>query len=275
MRVSLGDGTTLAGIAPSAASGLLAPPTTTAEGADGAANAAAVRLLVELLAPREPASNGPVLLALDGLALPDAAVTSQFARLADQSAIVSIQPLSRLASYVDTSGAADVVTLPARAGRDLTPRVAAIDEVRGRAAGAATMLTDSPQPAQWSDALDSLLASGIDDTTFESRLAAVRRDVDGILGAVTAPDPSTLTITGSSSTLHLTLNNSADMPLTVALDVRSPKLTFPDGIETFTVPAASSSYADVPVRARSNGTFSIEVRCSRPTAPSSSTGRRC
>ena len=54
------------------------------------------------------------------------------------------------------------------------------------------------------------------------------------------------------------------MPLTVALDVRSPKLTFPDGIETFTVPAASSSYADVPVRARSNGTFSIEVRVLTP-----------
>ena len=94
---------------------------------------------------------------------------------------------------------------------------------------------------------------------FDAGLAAVGGDVDAVLGAVTAPDPLTLTITGAASTLHLQLDNSADVPLTVALDVRSPKLTFPEGVQTVTVPAATSSYVDVPVRARSNGTSTIEI----------------
>ena len=138
-------------------------------------------------------------------------------------------------------------------------RVAAVDEMRDRAASAATMLTDSALPAQWDDRLDGLLDDGLDQAAFDAGLGAVGRDVDAVLGAVTAPDPLTLTITGAASTLHLQLDNSADVPLTVALDVRSPKLTFPEGVQTVTVPAATSSYVDVPVRARSNGTSTIEI----------------
>ena len=90
------------------------------------------------------------------------------------------------------------------------------------------------------------------------------RDVDAILGAVTAPDPSTLTITGSSSTLPIQLDNSADVPLTVALEVRSPKLRIPNGLQTVTIPAASSILERVPVRARSYGTSTIEILLHSP-----------
>ena len=78
------------------------------------------------------------------------------------------------------------------------------------------MLTDSPLPAQWNDTLDGLLDGNLVQADFDARLATVGRDIDaGPRHILTAPDPSTLTITGSSSTLPIQLDNSADVPLTV------------------------------------------------------------
>lgn len=189
------------------------------------------------------------------------AATTSFARRAAAALVVALASAWVPAAVVATGAPATSTTTTAP---DDNGRAAGVDEVRARADSAASMLTESPLPAQWGRTLDGLLDDGLEQAAFDDGLAAVGRDVDAILGAVTAPDPSTLTITGASSTLPIQLDNSADVPLTVALEVRSPKLRIPNGLQTVTIPAASSITARVPVRARSYGTSTIEILLHSP-----------
>ena len=80
-----------------------------------------------------------------------------------------------------------------------------------------------------------------------------------MLSAIVAPEPFTFTFTGTSNTLRLPIRNTGDEPLLVDVRVRSPKLATDEPTQQVDVPALSSVEVDVPVEARSRGTFTIEV----------------
>ena len=91
------------------------------------------------------------------------------------------------------------------------------------------------------------------------RLAEIDTEIDAVLSAIEAPEPFTFTLTGTSNTLRLPIRNTGDEPLHVDIRVRSPKLTTDEPTQQVDVPALSSVEVNVPVEARSRGTFTIEV----------------
>ena len=111
----------------------------------------------------------------------------------------------------------------------------------------------------WDTRLDALLSSALDDSAVAAHLAQIDAEVDDVLGAIVAPEPFTFTMTGTSNTLRLPLRNTGAEPLLVDIVVRSPKLSIADPVQRVEVPGLSSVEVEVPVRARSNGTFTIEV----------------
>ena len=75
---------------------------------------------------------------------------------------------------------------------------------------------------------------------------------------MSASGPSQLTITGTTTELPITLSNTSDDPLNVIVRVRSPKLTSPEQ-PPYTVLPGQEQVVMIPVTARSNGTFTLEV----------------
>jgi Family of unknown function (DUF6049) len=132
-----------------------------------------------------------------------------------------------------------------------------VDAVREDASHASSMLVDSPLPAQWASELDAIETGDVDDPA--GRLAEIDAEVGAVLSAIVAPEPFTFTLTGTSNTLRLPIRNTGEEPLLVDVRVRSPKLTTEEPTEQVEVPAFSSVEVNVPVEARSRGTFTIEV----------------
>jgi hypothetical protein len=226
------------------------------------ANERAVRLMAELQLADGVEALPAVLLATPGVGLPDPGVTAQFAAFVDQVPDAAVVPLSRLPGVVDgalTGTSSAPVTLPARAGADLTQRIEQVDAVRVDADHAASMLVDRSAGTTWQARLDGLLSSTLDDATALQEATAIESEIDAVLAAVEAPEPFTVTMTGTSNTLRLAVHNSSDMALHVQLRVRSPKLVIPDAVQSTEIPALSSVEVEIPVEARSNGTFTIEV----------------
>jgi Family of unknown function (DUF6049) len=133
-----------------------------------------------------------------------------------------------------------------------------VDAVREDANHAASMLVDSPRPATWVSELDAIQAGTADGASGE-RLAAIDAEIDAVLSAIESPEPFTFTLTGTSNTLRLPIRNTSEEPLRVDIRVRSPKLTTDEPTQQVDLPALSSVEVNVPVEARSRGTFTIEV----------------
>ncbi|MGH9138326.1 MAG: DUF6049 family protein [Acidimicrobiales bacterium] len=258
-EVALGTAGTLPALAVSPLSAHLErrPP------ADGGAtaNERSVRLLAELRLTHGAGGPPAVLLATPGPGLPDPGVTARLAAHVDEVPDVAVVPLSRLPGIVDgalAGATATPVVLPARAGADLTQRIDHVETIRVDANHASSMLVDSPS-VTWQARLDRLLSSTLDDASAAREATTIESEIDAVLGAVVAPDPFTVTMTGTSNTLRLAVHNTAEMPVRVQLRVRSPKLVIPEPVQPTQIPALGSVEVEIPVEARSNGTFTIEV----------------
>jgi hypothetical protein len=219
----------------------------------------AARLLAELRIARD--DEGAVVLGAPDLAVPDAAVLARLAAFVEALPDTSIVSLSRLPGLVDRELAdgGSAVALPAVAGADLGARQSRVAAVREEAGHAASMLIDSSLADEWERRLDALLASDVDDATAARQLAEIEAEVQGVLGSVVAPEPFTFTLQGTSNTLRLPIRNTGEQPVRIDVLVRSPKLSIDEPRQEVTIPALSSLEVQIPVQARSQGTFTTEV----------------
>jgi hypothetical protein len=226
------------------------------------ANEHAVRLLVELQLHRAATGTPAVLLATPRVTVPDPAITAQFVELATGMPDISVVPVSRLPGIVDgalTGAAIPPVELPASAGPALSERLARVAEARLDASHATRMLVEPTRGAAWIADLTRVLSTAVDDATAYEHLEATHEQIEEVLTAIVPPEAETLRLTGTSSTLRLRVENTYDQPLNVLIHVRSPKLTFPNPDPLTTLAAGESRFVEIPVEARSNGTFTIEV----------------
>lgn len=225
-------------------------------------NDRAVRLLVDIQLSRSVSDVPALVLATPRVMVPDPAITAQFVKLADEMPDISLVPISRLPGLVDRglgAAASASVTLPGVTGADLSSRLIAVTATREDAAHASSMLIEADRRAAWDNKLDGVMSSEIDDATAFEHLGETAAEIDAVLGAIVAPDPFTFTLTGTSSTLRIRLQNTSTEPLNVMVDVRASKLRFPQQPPVTMVPAGGSVEIPVAVEARSNGTFSVEV----------------
>ncbi|MHB1090344.1 MAG: hypothetical protein ACYC0U_04665, partial [Ilumatobacteraceae bacterium] len=104
-------------------------------------------------------------------------------------------------------------------------------------------------------------------------VTGIRSQLRNIRTSIKVPDSLTFTLTGRESNLRLQLRNTAIEPLSVVVDLVSAKLQFPTGSQLITIPPKSVFDLVVPVVARANGTFPIEVVLHTPDG-ATQVGRR-
>ncbi len=254
--LSLADGSTLPGIVISSLGDRLATPS-----ADVSPNDAAVRLLVEALLVRDT-TDTPALVLAPGEGIGDAAVTAAFARHAASSPGVNVVPASHIIGSVGAAARDDVLPAGVEPAVDLTERAAAIDAASEAADAARSMLTDPRPAATWDRDFVRLLSTTVDDDTASRRLSAIEAEIDSYLDAIVPPERFTFRITGTSSDLPLRIVNNSDQVLNVVVRVASPKLETEDLEQALT---PGENLVKVPVTARSNGTFSVEVSVLTPS----------
>jgi hypothetical protein len=159
------------------------------------------------------------------------------------------------------------LTFPASAGPDLTNRVHEIDLVRLHMEHVATMLpTDDSRPPRWRTELDSLMSTGIADTTVTDRLDRMERALRTIEQAIQPPEPFTFTLAGNASTITLRFTNTSTTALRIGVRVSGPsRLAFPQPDTEVTLEPGVITDVTIPIEARSNGTSEVSVEVHTPS----------
>jgi hypothetical protein len=232
---------------------------------DASASAAAVGIAAELaLAAAAPDGPGAVVLGVPDGSLPDPDVTALVADYLDEIPGIDLTSLSSLTNRVAQDAEGPAVTLPDNAGADLSGRLALIDLQRGDADSAESMLVDPAPARRWESEFDAMLSSAVTDAQVGEHLGVVATEVDTILDAIVAPEPSTLTLTGTANTLRFDIGNTSAYDLNVLVRVRSAKLTFENVDTPALIPAEQTATIAIPAEARSNGSFSVELTVHAP-----------
>jgi hypothetical protein len=157
---------------------------------------------------------------------------------------------------------------------DLGVRRDAMNTLRAEVASTSTMLTtDAPQHRSWKVSLLAAATDTLTDDQFEARQRGLRTQLRTLRNAVRIPEALTFTLGGRRSDLRMQVRNDADQTLSVLVTVASAKLQFPDGPKLVDVPPRSSIDVVIPVVARANGTFPLEVVLSTPDG-ATNVGRR-
>ncbi len=111
-----------------------------------------------------------------------------------------------------------------------------------------------------------LLATSADLTRLARQEAAanVIKIIDDIEAGITGPERFVLTLTDRKGTIPLTLRNDSGIPLNVVVQLRSPKLSFPEGTAIPITLEEGSTRIDIPVEARVSGAFPLNIEVTSP-----------
>ncbi len=157
---------------------------------------------------------------------------------------------------------------------DVAVRREAIDALRADVVSTSTMLeTDAPQHRAWKTSLLTAATDTLSNDEFEAYQRGLRTQLRSLRNRVSIPDALTFTLGGRESDLRMQLRNDADQQLSVLVAVESAKLQFPQGPQLVAVPPLTSIDVIIPVIARANGTFPLEVVLTTPDG-ATNVGRR-
>jgi hypothetical protein len=198
----------------------------------------------------------------------DPRLLDALAATADTTPGIRVARATELNGITDTQlvGATPLtVTLPEVAGPELGPRLEQLEATAATAFNAASMLPEGdPRPPEWAAELELLTSPAYPDEHVDAAVDSILQETAEITGSIVPPEPFTFTLTGREGDIDMRIGNTADEPLTVKLRLSSPKLTFPQGEQLITLRPDDETSIIVPVRARSNGTSSVEVEILTP-----------
>lgn len=206
------------------------------------------------------------ILATPNLAEPDPRLLIELERLAEATTAIRFSAASELTGVTSTQEFAEPLSFPETAGPDLSERLELINLTIVSLASVDSMLPDDdPRFAEWQRQLDGFVSTAYPDETVTAAIDEILAEADVVRNGVIPPDPISFTLTGTEGTIDLTIGNRLDEPITVVLRLSSPRLSFPEGDQTITLPADSTQTVRVPVRARSNGTSAVTVDILTPS----------
>jgi hypothetical protein len=206
-----------------------------------------------------PSTRHAVLARTDGL-LADPAVVAPLLVAIDRAPQLELVGLSSL-----TGDAIATIELPRTDVADLGARAAALTELETEVRATATMTpADDPRRDVWTSNLLTAMSSAMNDGEFDAYVRGVKAQLRQLRQQVKVPGALTFTLGGRESDLRLQVRNDSPTPLTVLVSISSAKLQLPDEPRLVTVPAGASADVVVPVVARANGTFPIDVQLLTP-----------
>jgi len=209
-----------------------------------------------VLGQRRPLDHHLIISTLDG-SLPNPVLLNSLLVALSNAPQITLRPLGSIQRATEAS---TPLTMPSGVPIDLRARRPQLQLVVDEISSTQSMLsTDAPQRMWWEDALLLIQSDSLNSERFDLYLKGFRSQLRAFRASVSVPESLTFTLSGKSSDLRLQLRNSASMPLSVLVTLSSAKLTFPEKPQVVTVAANSAVDVIVPVVARANGTFPLEV----------------
>ncbi len=148
---------------------------------------------------------------------------------------------------------------------DLGQLHAALAAVTTDVDATASMLpTSDARPAAWRSLINTMPSTALSDGQRQHYVDAISGETAGVRSAVVPPTSRRFTLGGRHSTLRLSLRNDGDTDLKVRLIVESNKLEIDDPNRLVLLPAGETEEVEIPVDARTNGEFPVEVRITTP-----------
>jgi hypothetical protein len=208
------------------------------------------------LGQRRPLEHHLIISTLDG-SLPNPVLLNSLLVALSNAPQITLRPLGSIQRATEAS---TPLSMPSGAPIDLLARRPQLQTVVDEIASTRSMLSaDAPQRMWWEDELLLIQSDSLNSERFDLYLKGFRAQLRTFRASVSVPESLTFTLSGKSSDLRLQLRNSASMPLSVLVTLSSAKLTFPEKPQVVTVAANSAVDVIVPVVARANGTFPLEV----------------
>lgn len=205
---------------------------------------------------RRPLDHHLIVSTTDG-SLPNPVLVNSLLVALANAPQITLRPLGSIRRATEAS---TPLTLPSGAPIDLRARRPQLQSVVDEIMSTTSMLTASaPSRMWWEDSLLLIQSDALNTDRFDQYLKGLRAQLRAFRASVSVPESLTFTLSGKTSDLRLQLRNSASMPLSVLVTLSSAKLTFPEKPQVVTVGANSAVDLIVPVIARANGTFPLEV----------------
>ncbi len=178
-----------------------------------------------------------------------------------------LSDLARITDVQIVDGSEAQVILAPHQPTDLTTRAPTLDELSAQRATVSSMLVeDGGRTEQWTRTIEVLSSTSITDAQVAETAESMLGEFDAITSAVEAPGSYTFTMNGLSTNLYPRITNTGDEALNVVVQLRSSadKMQFPEGDVAVTLLADSVTTVTVPVRARSNGSFTVTLQVLSP-----------
>lgn len=135
---------------------------------------------------------------------------------------------------------------------------------RGRLASLTGILGDTPRTSRLEEHLLLAVADQLERSERRAHLDAVGAAIDAVVAGVYVQARDTITLTARDGTVPLTLHNDTGGPVSVVVRASSSKLEFPDGDAVERTLTEAVTRLDLPVRARTSGSLSMDLTITSP-----------
>lgn len=241
-------------------------------------NAAAVAIVAEIVVIAEQVrSSGhldghALLLGRTDLDSPDPALLGRVLTLLATTRQVQLAAPHDLVMALDTmifDGVPVEVDLPVAVappdGVDPIARAALVDALVTDTTAVASMLpTDDDRRDTWATTIGQLVSTAVTDDRASETDRALRTELDDVRQCVVPPERAAFTLTGRTSAIPFRITNRCDVPVTVRIQLDSPKLSFPDGEQLVELAPLADTEVRAKAVARTNGRSSVFLRLLTP-----------
>ena len=222
----------------------------------------------ELNADDFSTSDHGVLLSTDSGALPSTAMlTALRATLNANSAITFVSLGDLLSTMTHEVKDGSRLTLDLAQDADV-PSIShqLFTQTQERVDAYTSMLTPGDaQVTQWKDLLSVMPARTLSSTQRQSYVDAIWLQTFLLGEAISTPTSTTFTLGGRESSLRISLRNDNDYDVRVRVRLTSSKLAFSAAEQVVLLPAGMTTSIEVPVVAKSNGSFPVSLQLFSPS----------
>jgi hypothetical protein len=210
------------------------------------------------MATADEVSNQLFLSTEDG-SLPSTETMNEFVALIAESDHV------QLTDEIPTRQGSAPYPLPDRTAADLSGVATAVNLLNLSVIDVGSMLPpDSPLLLSWSMNAARAVSNRLAADERSAYIAAVSNEIETLLEKIVIPSEASFTLPEKDGEIRLQIRNDAEIDLSVRVRLVSTKLAFPNESTVVLLRAGSTTDVAIPVRARSNGRFGVELQVTTP-----------
>ena len=225
-------------------------------------------LLLDLERDNDSVAGRGLLLSTEDGSLPSPDMLTALHRVVGEDPRFDLVAAENLVSTMSVNlvdGRPVVIDLPPSGGLPDPGVAPQVSELTATVNAFSSMLPQGDfRPRQWRRLLDVLPHAAFDQERRDSYISVIRDDTLALASTIGPPMATTFTLGGRSSPLRFSIRNDGETDVRVRVRLTSSKLTLPEGDKVVLVPAQSSTAVDMPVEARSNGRFPVNLQLFTP-----------